>query len=46
MSEDKLKAIRARIDGLAEQIQALISERARCALDVAALKNGGDATSF
>src|SRR3569832_584962 len=46
MSEDKLKAIRARIDGLDEQIQALISERARCAQEVAALKNSGDATSF
>src|SRR3569832_2358985 len=46
MSEDKLKAIRARIDGLDEQIQALISERARCAQEVAALKNGSDAASF
>src|SRR3569832_2685716 len=46
MSEDKLKAIRARIDGLDEQIRALISERARCAQDVAALKNGSDAARF
>lgn len=46
MSEDKLKAIRARIDGLDEQIQALISDRARCAKEVAELKNGGDAASF
>src|SRR3569623_3774299 len=46
MSEDKLKAIRARIDGLDEQIQALISDRARCAQDAAALKTSGDATSL
>src|SRR3569833_1043104 len=46
MSEDKLKAIRARIDGLDEQIQALISERARCAQEVAAHKNGSDAARF
>lgn len=46
MSEDKLKAIRARIDGLDERIQALISERARCAQEVGEIKNGGDAASF
>jgi chorismate mutase/prephenate dehydratase len=46
MSEDKLKAVRDRIDVLDEQIQALINERAACAQAVAALKNGGDAASF
>src|SRR3569833_3043232 len=46
MSEDKLKVFFVRIVGLDEQIQALISERARCALDAAALKNGSDAASF
>jgi len=45
MSEDKLKAVRDRIDALDEQIQALINERASCAQTVAALKNG-DAASF
>jgi len=39
MSEDaKLKAIRARIDQIDEKLQDLMSERARCALDVARLK--------
>jgi chorismate mutase/prephenate dehydratase len=46
MSENKLKAVRDRIDALDEQIQALINERAACAQTVAALKNGGDAASF
>src|SRR3569623_128146 len=46
MAEDKLKAIRERIDALDEQIQALISARARCAQEVAALKSGGDAVIF
>jgi chorismate mutase / prephenate dehydratase len=46
MNEEKLKAIRERIDALDEQIQALISERAACAKAVAALKNGGDTASF
>lgn len=46
MAEDKLKAIRERIDALDEQIQALISARARCAQEVAALKSGGDAVVF
>ena len=46
MSDDKLKAIRDRIDALDEQIQVLINERATCAQDVAKLKNGGDAASF
>ena len=45
MSEDKLKAVRDRIDALDEQIQALINERAACAQTVATLKNG-DAASF
>jgi len=36
---DKLQAIRTRIDQLDEQIQALISERARCAEEVARQKN-------
>src|SRR3569832_2437684 len=46
MAEDKLKAIRERIDALDEQIQALIGARARCAQEVAALKSGGDAVEF
>ena len=46
MTAEKLKAIRERIDALDEQIQSLISERARCAQAVAELKNGGDAPSF
>jgi len=46
MSEDKLKAVRDRIDALDEQIQALINERAKCAQEVAALKNGNDAATF
>src|SRR3569833_4231467 len=46
MAEDKLKAIRERIDALDEQIQALIGARARCAQEVAALKSGGDAVVF
>ena len=46
MSEDKLKAVRDRIDALDEQIQDLINERAVCAQTVATLKNGGDAASF
>ncbi len=46
MGEDKLKAIRDRIDGLDEQIQALINARALCAKEVAELKNGIPAASF
>jgi chorismate mutase/prephenate dehydratase len=46
MSEDRLKAVRDQIDALDEQIQVLINERAACAQAVAALKNGGTATSF
>ena len=39
MSEaDQLKALRVRIDSLDERILELISERARCALDVARVK--------
>ena len=39
MSEaDQLKALRVRIDGLDEKILELISERARCAQDVARVK--------
>jgi len=36
--EDKLQKIRARIDQIDEQIEALISERAECAREVAAIK--------
>lgn len=46
MGEDKLKAIRDRIDGLDEQIQALINARAQCAQEVAELKNGVPAANF
>jgi chorismate mutase/prephenate dehydratase len=44
MSEDdKLKAIRTRIDQIDQKLQDLISERARCALEVARLKqDAGD----
>ncbi|TWI53544.1 chorismate mutase [Pseudomonas duriflava] len=38
MSEQELKALRLRIDSLDEKIQELISERARCAQDVARVK--------
>ncbi|MDT3719905.1 prephenate dehydratase [Pseudomonas oryzihabitans] len=38
MSEHELKALRLRIDSLDERIQELISERARCAQDVARVK--------
>lgn len=37
--KDELKCIRDRIDQIDEQLQALISERARCALEVAAIKH-------
>ncbi|AXA68030.1 MULTISPECIES: prephenate dehydratase [Pseudomonas] len=40
MSEHELKALRLRIDSLDERIQDLISERARCAQDVARVKMG------
>ncbi|MDR2876894.1 MAG: prephenate dehydratase [Chromatiales bacterium] len=36
--DDELKRIRDRIDQIDEQLQTLISERARCALEVAAAK--------
>lgn len=38
MAEQELKALRLRIDSLDERIQELISERARCAQDVARVK--------
>lgn len=37
---DKLESIRARIDELDEQIQQLINERARCAHEIAEIKQG------
>ncbi len=40
---DSLQALRERIDALDEQIQALISERARCAQQVATVKQSGGA---
>lgn len=40
---DALKKIRARIDTLDEQIQALITERAKCAQEVARVKGAGSA---
>lgn len=39
-THDKLDALRSRIDTLDEQIQGLISERAACAKEVAAVKSG------
>jgi len=41
---DSLQALRARIDALDEQIQTLISERARCAQQVGAIKQAAGAT--
>lgn len=48
MSEQiQLQAVRARIDELDQQIQTLISERARCAQHVAAIKQAlGDDSNF
>jgi len=48
MSEQQqLQAIRARIDELDQDIQALISERARCAQEIAAIKQAlGDSSNF
>jgi chorismate mutase/prephenate dehydratase len=46
MSKDKLKAVRDRIDALDQQIQALINERAACAKEVAAIKNGEGGTFY
>lgn len=44
---DKLKSLRERIDDLDAQIQALISERAQCAVQVAKAKQGdGDNGGF
>ncbi len=44
MSDDRLKKIRARIDDIDARIQALISERAECAREVAEVKqaDGGN----
>ncbi len=39
---DKLKGLRSQIDALDEQLQTLINERARCAQDVATLKQAED----
>ncbi|MCF5350366.1 chorismate mutase, partial [Pseudomonas syringae] len=38
MSEQELKALRVRIDSLDEKVLELISERARCAQEVARVK--------
>jgi chorismate mutase/prephenate dehydratase len=44
---DKLDSIRARIDDLDEKIQELINERARCAHEIAEIKQGaGSDTAF
>jgi chorismate mutase / prephenate dehydratase len=45
--DDKLKAIRTRIDEIDEQLQALITERARCAIAIAEQKRvEGDDTCY
>ena len=44
MNEEKLTAIRHRIDELDQQIQTLIAERAKCAQEVAKVK-GENATA-
>jgi chorismate mutase/prephenate dehydratase len=41
---DRLQALREQIDGLDRQIQTLISERARCAQQVGAIKQAAGAT--
>ena len=47
MDEEKLPSLRARIDALDEQIQALISERAACAEEIARVKReAGEYTGF
>ncbi len=46
MSNEDLNRIRQRIDTLDEQIQQLISERGRCAQQVAELKQSNGETSF
>jgi len=43
---DKLEKIRNQIDNIDEQIQQLISERARCALEVAEIKTAAGDTHF
>jgi len=44
---DKLQQVRGRIDALDDQIQSLISERARCAVEVAQIKHdAGDDAQF
>ncbi len=43
---ERLKALRKRIDSLDEKIQALISERARCAKDIAGIKEQSGERSF
>ena len=45
MSEQELKALRVRIDSLDEKVLELISERARCAQEVARVKMAVDAQS-
>lgn len=45
MSEaDRLQALREQIDALDRQLQTLISERARCAQQVGAIKQAAGAT--
>ncbi len=47
MSDSRLEQLRKRIDALDEQIQALLSERAECAQQVAeAKRNNGDDVDF
>ncbi len=46
MSDSKLEHLRARIDELDEQIQALLSERAACAQQVAEAKQNIDEAAF
>ena len=44
--EKQLEALRKRIDALDDQIQDLISQRARCAQDVAKIKQEAGSDSF
>ncbi len=46
MNDNKLEQLRQRIDSLDERIQALLSERAACALEVAETKRGAGETVF
>ena len=47
MSDSRLEQLRKRIDALDEQLQALLSERAECAQQVAeAKRNNGDDADF